>query len=88
MIRYLKTGLRIISKNHYQSADLDFVTTALVDELKEVLEPLISAGLNKHRARYGGSKTRGCPVFSFLPSCTTTHGVHRISQILIFADES
>lgn len=30
----------IYSENRYQSADLDFVTTALVDELKEALEPL------------------------------------------------
>jgi len=33
-------AVSIYSKNHYQSADLDFVTTALVDELKEVLQPL------------------------------------------------
>lgn len=30
----------IYSENRYQSEDLDFVTTALVDELKETLEPL------------------------------------------------
>jgi len=30
----------IYSNNRYQSADLDFVTTALIDELQTVLEPL------------------------------------------------
>jgi hypothetical protein len=30
----------IYSKDRYQSADLDFVTTALIDELKIALEPL------------------------------------------------
>ena len=33
-------AVSIYSKNQYQSADLDFVTTALIDELKEALEPL------------------------------------------------
>jgi hypothetical protein len=33
-------AVSIYSKNNYQSADLDFVTTALVDELKVVLQPL------------------------------------------------
>jgi predicted transcriptional regulator len=28
------------SENRYQSADLDFVTTAMIEELKVVLEPL------------------------------------------------
>ncbi len=28
------------TKNHYQSEDLDFVTTALLEELKPVLEPM------------------------------------------------
>ncbi len=33
-------AVSIYSKNRYQSADLDFVTTALIGELKEALEPL------------------------------------------------
>jgi hypothetical protein len=33
-------AVSIYSKNKYQSADLDFVTSALVNEIKEALEPL------------------------------------------------
>lgn len=33
-------AVSIYSRNYYQSEDLDFVTTALIDELKAALKPL------------------------------------------------